>query len=131
MSEELPPKKKTQLALAIAQGASVSAWARANEVPLRTAYRWAAEPKVRATVESCRRRALDRAIGRLAMRATWAADRIAKLGADSKSDSVKLAALRAVLSDMMKVTEFHGLELRITDIEVQLRDRTENTGRTG
>ncbi len=131
MTGELPPKKKTLLALAIAQGASVSTWARANEVPRRTAYRLAGDPQVRATVESCRRRALDRAIGRLAMRSTWAADQIAKLGKDASSDSVKLAALRAILSDMIKVTEFHGLELRITDIEGQLRDRTDNTSRTG
>jgi len=131
MTGELPPKKKTQLALAIAQGASVSAWARANQVSVRTAFRWASDPKVRAAAESCRRRAVDRAIGRMAMRTTWAADQIAKLGGSASSDSVKLAALRAILSDMMKINEYAGLEVRMTEIEEQLRDRTDNTGRTG
>ena len=44
--------------------------------PTRTAHRWASEPKVRVTVESCRRGALDRAIGRTAKRVTGAADGI-------------------------------------------------------
>ena len=72
-------KWKSLLALAIANGASVVAWAHGNEVPKPTAYRWAAEPNVRATVESCRRRALDQAVGRMAKRVTWAADEIAEL----------------------------------------------------
>ena len=37
-----------------------------NCVPDRTAYRWATEPKVRAKIKAYRRRALDRAVGRLA-----------------------------------------------------------------
>jgi hypothetical protein len=41
MTEELPQKRKTRLALAIAQGKSVAAWARDNQVPRGTAYRWA------------------------------------------------------------------------------------------
>jgi hypothetical protein len=128
-NDELPQKKKTQLALAIAQGVSVATWARGNEVPKRTAYRWASEPAVRATVESCRRRALDRAVGRMARRATWAVDQIVDLGANARSETVKLKALRAVMSDMMKVSEFSVLELRMTDIEEKLRGRIGNARR--
>jgi len=62
MSGELPERRKTELALAIAQGVSVSAWARENQVP------------------------------------------------------------RA------KVSEFTGLEVRMTEIEEKLRERTGNTG---
>jgi len=131
MTQELPPKKKTRLALAIAQGMSVTSWARTNEVPKRTAFRWASEPMVRAAVESCRRRAVDQAIGRLARRATWAADQIAKLGKNAVSESVRLAALRAILSDMMAVSEFSGIEERITQIEEQLSDGTGYTRRPG
>ena len=128
-NDELPQKKKTQLAVAMAQGVSVSAWARGNDVPKRTAYRWAAEPNVRATAESCRRRALDRAVGRMANRATWAVDQIVALGANAESESVKLSALRAVLSDMMKVSEFSVLEVRMTEIEEELRVRNGYTRR--
>jgi hypothetical protein len=123
--------RKAQLAIAIGQGTSITAWARKNHVPRRTANRWASEPKVRAAVESCRRRALDRAIGRLAKGVTWAADGIAKLAKDAVSESVRLAALRAIFSSMTAVSEFAGLEERMTQIEEQLRDGTGNTARNG
>ena len=53
---------------------AVAEWASKNNVPKRTAQRWASEPKVRAEVEAYRRRALDRAVGLMSKRATWAAD---------------------------------------------------------
>jgi hypothetical protein len=57
MPEERPRSQKTELALAIASGASVAAWARGHQVLKQTASRWAGEPQVRATVESDRHRA--------------------------------------------------------------------------
>jgi hypothetical protein len=131
MSGERPRSAKTELVLAIANGTSVAAWARGNNVPKRTAYRWSREPKFRAAVESCRRRAVDRAVGRMAKRVTWATDGIAKLAKSADSDSVKLSALRAILSDMMAVSKFTGLEHRVTELEEQFNDRTGNTGFPG
>ena len=73
-------------------------------------------------IERIRRRAIDRAVGLMSRRARWAAEHIVKLGESAASESVKLAALRAVLSDMMAVSKFGGLEDRIsTDIEEQHR----------
>jgi hypothetical protein len=129
MTEEFPKGKRTELALAIAEGRSVASWARANQVPKRTAYRWAADPKVRSAVESVRRRAVDRAIGRLAKRATWATDEIAVLAKAAESESVRLRALRAMLSDMMGISQFGTLEGRMALIEEQLRARTRNANR--
>ena len=126
-----PRPSKTQLAIAIAQGDSAAKWASKNTVPLRTAQRWAREPQVRATVERIRRRAIDRAVGLMSKRARWAAEHIVKLGQIAASESVKLAALRAVLSDIMAVSKLGGLEDRMTEIEEQIRDRTGNTGRAG
>jgi len=91
--------------------------------------RWASEPKVRATVESCRRRALDRVVGVMARRATWATGQIAKLGKNAESESVKLAALRAVFSDMIAATKFGVLEDRLTELEEQFGDRTGHASR--
>jgi hypothetical protein len=125
-SEEKPRGRKSELALAIANGTSAARWARENKVPKRTAYRWSSEPKVRAAIESYRRRELDRAVGRMARRATWATDGIAKLAQNAGSESVRLAALRAILSDMMAVSHFAGLEDRVTEIEEQLHERTES-----
>jgi hypothetical protein len=123
MPEELPDKMKTHLALAVAQGRSVRRWALANGVPTRTAYRWAAEPLVRAAVNSTRQRALDRAVNRMAQRATWAAEQIAKLAENAESESVRLRALKSILSDMVTVSKYTGLEVRMSDIEEKLRER--------
>jgi hypothetical protein len=131
MSEEHRPSKKTQLALAVAQGESVAEWARTNEVPRRTAFRWAKEVSVRTAVESFRRRSIDRAVGRMAGRANWAVKGITTLAAGAESESVRLRALRAMLSDMMAVAKFSGLEQRMTQIEVQLNERVGNAGRPG
>jgi hypothetical protein len=131
MPEDRPRSRKTELAVTIANGTSVTAWARGNAVAKRTAYQWAGEPKVRAAVESYRRRAVDRAIGWMARRVTWATDGIAKLAQGAESESVKLTALRAILSDMMAVSQFAGLEQRITEIQEQLHEPTATTGRLG
>jgi hypothetical protein len=48
MSEdEIPVSQHDRLAMAVAQGKSITAWARHNGVPRRTAQRWAAEPDYR------------------------------------------------------------------------------------
>ena len=93
MTGESANSQKMLLAAALAGGTSVAKWASSNEVPERTAYRWAAEPEVRSEIESIRRRALDEAIGRLAKRATWAVDGIVGLGENAASESVRLSAL--------------------------------------
>ncbi len=123
MAEEHPRGTKAQLALALAQGVSAAKWARDHDVAKMTAYRWAKDPVVRKTVESFRRRTLDRAVGRMTKRCTWAADGIASIAKNSESDSVRLRACRAIFSDMMAVSKYSGLEVRMTEIEVQLQER--------
>jgi hypothetical protein len=59
----MPLSQHDQLAMAIAQGKSITEWARQNGAPWRTAQRWASEPDVRRHVEDWRRRILDRALG--------------------------------------------------------------------
>ena len=101
----------------------VSKWASENQVPHRTAYRWANDPKVRAKVDRCRRRALDRAIGQMASNVNSAAEGINSLATNAVSESVKLAALRTIFSNMMAVSEFADLQDRMTQLEEQLDER--------
>jgi len=75
---------------------------------------------------SIRRRALEEAIGRIANRATWAVEGIIKLGDDAASGSVRLLALRAVLSEFIAVSEFAGLEGRVAKLEEQSPERAAN-----
>jgi len=104
----------------VAEGRSIAAWARANEIVVRTAYRWARAPEVREAVEAWRRRRMDRALGRLVMRSRWAVEGIAKLARSAESESVRLSALRSLLSDLMEVARFTSLEGRLADIEEKI-----------
>ena len=58
-------------------------------------------------------------------RAVWVTDQIAELAEKARSESVRLAALRSMLSDMMAVADFAGLEERIARLEEQDRVRHE------
>jgi hypothetical protein len=102
MSGESRDSKMTHLALALAEGTSVSAWARANQVPVRTAFHWASDPKVRGLSQSVRRRAADHAAIQLSRRARWAAAEVAKLARDARSESVRLEALLFIISESMR-----------------------------
>ena len=59
MDKEVRRHKKINLALPIAEGEPIIAWAQENGVPERTAFRWAQDPKVRREVEACRRRVVN------------------------------------------------------------------------
>ena len=113
MTSESTNSLKLQLATAVAEGTSVKKWAEADKVPERTAYRWHAK-SARSGPKSnpIRRRALDEAIGRMAKRATWAVDGIVELGENAKSESVRLSALRSVMSDYVAVSNFAGIDDR-------------------
>src|SRR3954465_14068282 len=87
-------RKKIHLALAIAGGESITAWAKQNGVSERTAFSWAQDPKVRREVDACRRRALNQAIGRLTGMSMSAVEGIAHLAQGAESESVQLRAWR-------------------------------------
>jgi hypothetical protein len=127
--EEIPLSKRDRLAMAVAQGKSIAAWARQNEVSERTAQRWAAEPDLRRQVEDWRRRILDRSLGFMAGRSMWAVRGIAKLAAAAESESVQLRARRAILHDQMAVSKFSNLEYRMAELEEQVRGRDGDAAR--
>ena len=132
MQEDVRNDLKSQLALTIARGKSITAWARQNEVPLRTAYRWSSEPEVRREV-----RGRGAAASSIGPSAGWpacalkATDGIAKLAESAESESVQLRAWRAILADLMAVAKFSDLEQRMAEIEEQVRDRTGHTDHAG
>ena len=121
--EEIPLPKQDQLALAIARGTSIYAWARQNDVPTSTAYEWANKPDVRRQVEEWRRGSLDHALGLLARHCVWAVNGMTKLGETAESQSVQLSARRAILHDLMKVSDFSNWEYRLAQLEEKQRAR--------
>jgi hypothetical protein len=110
---------KIKLAAAIQKGLSVGKWAKANNVPRRTAYRWASDPKVRARIARGRKRALDQAVGEMSESVHWAAGQIRDMAAAAKSESVRLAALKLIFSNMIEMSEFADLQHRIAQLEAR------------
>jgi hypothetical protein len=128
MTKELRRETKIRLALAIAQGRSVALWARDNQVPRSTAYRWASQPEVRAAAESRRRRAVKGALARLAKRAYREAQEVVALAECAESESVRLRALRAIVSGAMPTSKLAPLKRRMSAIKQELRERTGTAG---
>ena len=100
-------------------------------MPRRTAYSWAKQAKIKADVEDYRRRMVDEAINLLASHATLAAGGIVELAKNAESESVKLRALRAILSDMIAASRYSGLKHRVNEVEEQLCARTGSSDQTG
>jgi hypothetical protein len=117
MSKRNNQIQKADLALAMAGGSTVKAWADANGIPDRTARTWSNSPEVRDQVEAIRREILHCTVGRLCNHATAAADEIARLAAEATSEAVRLGAARAVLAELMAVSGYAALEGRMAELE--------------
>ena len=121
----MPSKKNdnriAQLAVAVASGRSVAAWARDANVAVRTAYAWTATAGFQAMVADHRRKLVDRAIGKLAAHVTLGVTTIARLAKNAESESVKLAAARAILAELVAITGFAELEGRIAALEKRVQ----------
>jgi hypothetical protein len=119
---------KTELAIALARGVSITQWARAHEIPRPTVYRWASEPEVRKEIVALRRRMIDRAVGMMVKRSSQAVKGINALADSAESESVRLRAHQAVLSQMVAVSHFGTLDDRLTDMEERLDARDRDAG---
>lgn len=121
MSKRNNENQKARLALSLAMGIRAGAWAKANGVPRQTAYAWARMPEVLKAVDQIRARLIDRAIGRLTEHAIQAAEEITRLSKEAESESVRLQASRAVLSEMLTITDYATMERRLAAVERRLR----------
>ena len=113
---------KAELEIALAQGVTASAWARANNVSRATASRWAKTPEVRYAVESIRRRLRDRAVGRLTGRASWALKGVMELANYADSENVRLKALHDIFESLMGAAENAELKDRLARLEEQFSE---------
>ncbi len=116
--------QKEQLALHLASGGGVADWARANDIPDRTAYAWSRSPEVRDRTECIRRAVLAEAVRKLGEHAAAAAAQIVKLAENAQSETVRLQAARAVLAEFMAVSNYTGLAGRVADLERRVRERS-------
>ncbi len=121
MSEEFEDPKKLGVAEAIARGMSICSWARKNDVPKTTAYRWAQQPQVRIEAQAIRRRMLDREAGAMTKRGVFALNGITRLASEAESESVQLNALKTIVTDAMRIARYAHPELRMAEFEEKLR----------
>jgi hypothetical protein len=112
-----------QLALSVAGGASVRAWAAAHGVPKNTCYNWTREPEFKDLVERIRCRATDRAIGELSRSLVTAVREMSRLARKCEHAPTKLAACRAVVADLAGLKS-QDLARRVEAMEQQLRERS-------
>jgi hypothetical protein len=128
MSEEQRQNHKAQLVRAVSNGQSVAEWSRQSGVAERTAYRWAKQAKFKSAVNSQRRKAIDQSLGRLTDKLAAATDAIVNLSETAQSESVRLAAIKAMFAHVVAISKFTSLVDRVTALEEQARARTGSAG---
>jgi hypothetical protein len=117
-------QKREHLALHVACGGSVAAFAREQEIPRRTCYLWTKEPGFVSKTAGYRDKILDKLVGRLAKLGGKAVSGISVLASKSESESIRLAACRAILSDLISIgtytanaRQFAAMETRLDALE--------------
>jgi hypothetical protein len=114
------PNLIDDLALHVASGRSVVAWAKEHEIPRRTCYRWFKTEAFKAKVAAHRLRIIDRVVGKLARHGSAAVERIAKLATTAEAEAVRLAANRTLLSELVGLSNFAELRAEIEGLKRDL-----------
>lgn len=124
----------SQCALAVASGASIGRWARENKVPERTAYGWSMLPEFKTLVASNRQTIVSRAVGVLVKHSTAAARELARLVKNGESDSIRLAAARTLIDQVIALGNhaeaarvLAEMQTRINQIEASLPQDNKKT----
>jgi hypothetical protein len=104
----------------LASGAKVTAVNRSTGVPRRTLTRWLADPEFQRRLQQYRAELYDAPVGILGAYAAQAAATLGALAVGALSESVKLAAARAVLEVGRSLREATEFEQRLAALEGRL-----------
>jgi hypothetical protein len=115
-----PRQKREHLALHVACGGSVAAFSREQEIPRRTCYLWTKEPGFAEKTAGYRDRILDKLVGRLAKLGGRAVSGIGVLAVKGESESIRLQACRAILSDLIAVGNYQANARQFAEMEGRL-----------
>lgn len=127
--DESNAQLKAKFALAVASGQPVGRAARALGVPSRTAYRWSKAPEFIAAVQAVRRRALDRAVGRLGKVTVKAVATLERLMGTGNPEAIQLGAARAVLGSVIDLRSNVEMAERLDQLEARLGVAATSNGR--
>jgi hypothetical protein len=124
MSQNVPPGKKSLLAMALASGASAIEAAEQFGVSRKTVQRCLANAAFRQRVARLRGELVAAALGRMADNMTRAADTVARL-LDAEDPAIALRAARALLSLGLRLRDSVEIADRVDELEDQLASRQE------
>jgi hypothetical protein len=111
---------KCQLALWVAGGGRVKHWYKKHGVSASTAYQWSKSAPFKRLVEEYRRRALDRAIGRMARGLGKAVEKITELIEAGQTDAVKLSAAKTLVDKLIDVQNHAELRADLRRLDERL-----------
>jgi hypothetical protein len=119
-----------RFALWVAGGGKVSAWCKEHGVSAKTGYRWYKDDECQRMVEEYRRRAVDRAIGRMARSLGKAVEKIVDLISNGQTDAVKLSAAKALVEKLIDVQNHAELksDLRRLDDRLDAQEKRRASG---
>jgi hypothetical protein len=115
------------LAQAYASGETIKSWAKRTKQNYQTARTWAMKPEFRKAVQDIQASMFDVLVGKLNAAMEETADGILGIARKGSPDSVRLAAWRAVIDDLVKVRQITKIEADIEAIKAQL-DASGGTG---
>ena len=102
MPRPIPENLFHQLALAVAAGEKVATWCVAHGVATRTAYTWHKRDAFQRLVGAYRRRAEDRAIGKMAKNLGKAIAKMIQLIEEGRDDRIKLSAAETLIDKLLQ-----------------------------
>lgn len=118
-------EKYESLVSAAAMGVSPSKWCRQTVTAPATAAKWQSRPEFTKDVQAIRGKLLERAVGKFTGAVNSMADAMIKLAGSALSEPTRLSAQRAMMHNLIKITEFADLTRRIELLEEKQRERDE------
>jgi hypothetical protein len=117
------PHPKTlfhQLALSVAAGEKIKSWCQKHKIARGTAYDWSKRDSFKRLVAEYRRRAVDRAIGKMARNLSKAVGMIVHLIEAGQTDNVKLSAAKTLIDRLLTVQSHAELKAELLRLDDRL-----------
>jgi hypothetical protein len=112
--------KLEHLAMFLAAGGSVAAFAREHEIPRRTCYLWTKSEGFQTKVRDYRSKIIDKLVGSLARLGKSAVRELGVLAKGAESEAVRLQACRAILSDMINVGTYASVSRQFDEMAARI-----------
>jgi transposase-like protein len=119
MSQNVPEKKVSRLALVLAAGTTITAAAEEFGVSRKTVQRQLAKPAFRRLVAELRCQLFAAALGRIAENMTRASDSLVSL-LEVNDPALRLRAARAILSLGIRLRDSVDVSDRLNEMEAEL-----------